>query len=188
MTIFEYILVLLSVILGLALAQLATGVGELIRSRKAVTWSVPYVLWLVFCFCAILDVWASGWLLRTGARWNLLSVVLLLALSLSIYLAVLWLVPRQVDERKIDLGQFMLAERRYFIGILIAYCVLGVLVNLYLFPTGHFDWASYNIAGPFIVALSLGWWSPNKWVQLAVPVIGLLLFVVYFAVYFPSVG
>ena len=36
MTIFEYILVLLSVILGLSLAQLATGIGELLRSRKAV--------------------------------------------------------------------------------------------------------------------------------------------------------
>lgn len=188
MTIFEYILVLLSVILGLAVTQLATGVGELIRSRKAVTWSLPYVLWLMFCFLTILDVWASSWLLRTDARWNLLSVLLVLGISLAIYLATLWIVPRHIGDEPIDLGNYMDRERRYFLGALIAYCLLGIVVNLYLLPTGHFDWANYYISGPFTAALLCAWWSPHRWVQLAAPVIGLALYVIYFAVYFPSIG
>lgn len=46
MTIFEYFMVLLSVMLSLALAQLVTGIGELLRARPFVRWSFSYALWL----------------------------------------------------------------------------------------------------------------------------------------------
>ena len=113
---------------------------------------------------------------------------LVLGISLAIYLATLWIVPRHIGDEPIDLGNYMDRERRYFLGALIAYCLLGIVVNLYLLPTGHFDWANYYIAGPFTALLLFAWWSPRRWVQLAAPVVGLALFGVYFAVYFPSIG
>ena len=157
MTIFEYILVLLSVILGLALAQLATGIGELLRSRRRITWSLPYVLWLIYCFMTILDQWTSVWLLRTDARWNLLSVLLLLGNALAIYLAILWLIPRHIGDDTIDLDAFVRDEKRYFLGALLVYCALGIATNLYLLPAGQFDWANYYIAGPLMASMLAAW-------------------------------
>ena len=188
MTIFEYILVLLSMVLGLAVTQLASGVGELLRSRHRVTWSLPYALWLAFSFLAIMDLWTSGWLLRNSTRWTLWSIGLLLGSALSVYLAALWLIPRDIGDEDIDLGTFLLQERRYFLGALLAYSAFGIMANLYLFPNGYFDWATYATAAPVTATLALPWWSPNRWVQLIAPIAGLTFVVTYFAVYFPTIG
>lgn len=188
MTIFEYFLVLFSVVLSLGLAQLATGIGELARYPGRVRWSLPHALWVLWVFGTIIDLWGSTWLMREAMSFSLFSILLAVMTAIATYLAALWVVPRTQESGDIDLYAFMVAERRRFIGAMIAYVVCGVVWNLYLLPPGHFDLANYFIAAPMLVAMTVGWWTPNRWVQHIVPVIGVISIIIYFAIYFPTIG
>ena len=60
MSIFEYFLVLFSVVLSLGLTHLATGMGELIRARRLVKWSLPHLLWVALTITSTMDLWSSA--------------------------------------------------------------------------------------------------------------------------------
>ena len=188
MTIFEYFMVLLSVVLSLALAHLITGAGELVRARGRVRWSIPYALWLVVAFGRILDWWTSLWLVRGIASWSLVALIFLLLQAATIFLAVLWLIPRRIADEAIDLHEHLLGERRLFLGALMAYFAGGAATNFMILPPGEFDLASFAILPVALSIAGAAWWSPRTWVQHAVPVAMIALLIVYFSVYFPSIG
>lgn len=189
MTIFEYFMVLLSVVLSLTLTQMATGVGELVRARSAVRWSTAYVLWLLVGLGMVFDLWTSLWLVRGVGTWSLPTIAFLLVAALAIYLFVLWLLPRAVGDEAIDLHQHLLDNRRLFLVALLAYYVCGVVMNASILPPEQMgEMTNYTIIPIATVLTGLAWWSPNRWLQLAVPSIILALLAIYFAIYFPTIG
>ena len=189
MTIFEYFMILISVVLSLTLAQLATGVGELVRSRSAVRWSFAYMIWLAVGLAVIIDLWTSLWLIRDVDRWSLVTILFLLALTLMIYLFVLWLLPRSIGDEPIDLGHHMIANRRLFLTALMAYYVAGAIVNVSVLPPGQIgDLANYVFLPVAFVLTGLAWWTPNRWVQSIVPLLVLAIPLSYFAIYFQTIG
>jgi hypothetical protein len=188
MSIFEYFMVLLSVVLSLTLTKLVTGVGELIQARSRVRWSIGYAFWLIFGLALVIDVWTSLWLLRGVSTWSLVTLVFLLLWVVSVFLFVQWLLPDRIGDEPIDLHAHLLAQRRLFLGAVLAYCVGAGATNILVLPTGAFDLANYAVLFPAIVITATAWWSPAPWVQRAAPIAMTLLWVTYFATYFRTIG
>ena len=57
MAVFEYLGVLISVIMGLGITHLATGASKLIQNRGTVRLYVPHLLWTLNVLIYILLVW-----------------------------------------------------------------------------------------------------------------------------------
>ena len=57
MTPFEYILPLVSVLVGLAIADLAVSFNRLLRARRRVTWDWLALLAAFIALVAVLDIW-----------------------------------------------------------------------------------------------------------------------------------
>ncbi|RYG82922.1 MAG: hypothetical protein EON59_14020 [Alphaproteobacteria bacterium] len=187
MTIFEYVMVLLSMVLSLSLTQLVSGVGELARSRN-VRWSLAHGLWIVVGFGLILDVWTSYWLIRDVPRWGLLSIVFMLLQTIAIYLFNLWLLPRLAGDEPMDLNAFLLDNRRLFLGAVIASYIAGVIFNVSLVPPETFELSNYAIL-PIAVGISAAaWWFRAGWVQIAAPALTLAMMLFYFATHFQTIG
>ena len=187
MTIFEYFLVLFSMVLSITLTHLASGIGELIRSRKTVTWSLPYCLWLFMIGQTVIDMWSSAWLMRGTAEFRMLVVLLMLSTAMAGYLAAMWVIPHNIGERSIDLYAYMVDQRRYFIGAMLYYVGTAAVWNEFLMP-GGFDLANHTITGPTFAILVVAWISPAKAVQHVVPVLGTVAVLAYYVYYFPTIG
>jgi len=189
MSVFEYFLILFSVVLSLALTQLITGVGELVRARPTVRWTIGYVLWLTIGFSLVLDLWTSLWLVRTVPRWSLVTLIFLLLQASSIFLYILWLLPRVGSQENVDLGDHALKERRLYLSAFSGYVFAGMITNLTILPKeASLDLASYALLPPTLVLNAIAWWSPNRWVQLLVPAVVQVLMITYFFAYFPTIG
>jgi hypothetical protein len=189
MSVFEYFLILFSVVLSLALTQLITGIGELVRARPTVRWTIGYALWLTIGFSLIIDLWTSLWLVRTVPKWSLATLVFLLFQASSIFLYILWLLPRSGRQEQVDLREHALQERRLYLAAFAGYVLAGVTTNITILPKeALMDWANYTILPPALVLTALAWWLPNRWVQLLVPAALQGLMIAYFILYFPTVG
>lgn len=187
MSLFEYFMVLVSVVLSLALAHLVAGLGELVRSRANVRWSVSYVLWMAVALCLVLDLWTSLWLVRDAARWNIVSVVFVLLTTVTVYLYVHWLLPRDPGA-KVDLSRYTVENRRLFLGALIAYLVSGGVMNVTILPPGAFDLANFAFLPVGIALVGAAWWFEACWVQRIVSAMMLVLMAIYFATFFQTIG
>ncbi len=185
MTVFEYVMVLVSVILSLGIAKLLENHAHLLQRGQEIRWSPTYLLWLVLIFASQVDLWASLWMIRDTATWTLASLVLVLCAAASLFYAPVLATPDHTPGQTTDLWAFHMANRHRYLTAFMAYLILGAILNMTVL-TGHFEWATLTATAPGIALCLAAIFIRNRWVQIAVPVLTAILMTIYFVSYFPT--
>jgi hypothetical protein len=114
---FEYLSVLVSIVIALGMSEVVSTWGRLLRQRNEVKFSLIHAGWSSFMLVFMAQLWWGLWNYRLVADWTFLSLLLLLSLSLSIVLAALAITPSDCVAPGLDLHAFFFANRRLFFGI-----------------------------------------------------------------------
>ena len=187
MTIFDYVMILLSVVISLGLARVLETHAQLMKHGKRVKWSPTYLAWLAVLLFAHIDIWGSMWQLHDHARWSAGDIgASLLACALLFYGAI-FATPDMDGEGEIDLWAFHIANRRRYLGALMGYMALGAWLNATLMSE-VFSTANMTAALPMFAILLAAILVGNRWVQRLMPALTLALMAFYFAQYLPAVG
>ena len=113
---FEFVIAFYSVVLGVAVAQLMTGVGRLVEERKRVRPYWVHSLWVLTLLLVDVDNWWSLWLVRDIQSWSIFTFLLLTALVGVIYLVTVLLFPRIPNESApIDLRAHFFENSRFLL-------------------------------------------------------------------------
>jgi hypothetical protein len=146
----EYLLPLVSIILGLGLADLIQSFRELVRPNRAVRWHWLPVLWGVIVFLVVLRVWWSAFgVLQREVFGQVLVFLPYLLMVLGLYLSCAfalpdpdWTVGSAPDPQQsgtapasgsvldLEVFYFSAAHRRWFFGTLIAITVLFEVITV----------------------------------------------------------
>ena len=97
MNAFEYLSVLISIILALGMTRVLGGVGEMLqaRSHRRIYW--VHVIWIVNLFLYLVIAWWIFYRWRNQEPWRFLLFVFVLISPTILYLASLLLFPREGD-------------------------------------------------------------------------------------------
>lgn len=123
---FSYLSVLLSIIIGLGVTQLLTGVGRIIRNRDRVQVDWLPLLWAAILLVVFVQVWWSSFGLRTYRDWTFGSFLFILAQTGTLYLMAAVLLPEQIDENP-SLAVHYERQHRWFFGFLVAALTFSIL-------------------------------------------------------------
>jgi len=115
---FEYVTVLVSIVIAFALSEILSIWGGLIRNRQRVRPYWVYLGWTILTFLALVQIWWGIWQYRGVEFSNYGRLVLLLSSPLTISLAVFVLQPDFSAGRGIDLHQHYYANRHWFFPLL----------------------------------------------------------------------
>jgi hypothetical protein len=123
---FEYLSVLISIILALGMTRVLGGVGEMLqaRSRHRIYW--VHVIWIVNLFLYLVIAWWIFYRWRDQQPWNFYLFLFVLISPTILYLASLLLFPREGDvDTAIDYKAHYCANHRaffilYFAGLITA--------------------------------------------------------------------
>lgn len=131
MTPFEYLITLVSVLVGLALVDLATSLHRLLRARRRVHWDALPLAGSLLAVLAVLQFW---WTLfdaqELGAYGRITGFLPLMAQLLLLYLLNAAALPDAAPEEGIDLQRFYNENGRYFWLLYAAYVFLAILMNV----------------------------------------------------------
>lgn len=163
MTTFEYVSVLLAIVISLAFTHLVMGMVRLIQSR-GVKLSFVYLGWvgLLLFFCV--DYWLSIWHARNADIWTLAFVAFLLLMVTVLYATCAFAVPEAAVSDGVNLDEFHRANRRKYLGALFVYTVLGFVGNLII---SSLQLAMIVSAGQ-LVLIGVAWSWRDRRVQIAV--------------------
>jgi hypothetical protein len=75
MSLFEFLMVLVSIIVGLGIAEILTGVARLIRCRESARPYWVHSLLVVSIFFALLQQWWELWELREVPEWTFIALL-----------------------------------------------------------------------------------------------------------------
>lgn len=133
MDLFEFILVITSVVYALALTQLLTGIGRLAQSDASIHWYLPHTAWMLNLFLAILLSWWTGWEFR-NVEWTFPKFGFLFISPIFLFFATTLAILGRLQEAQVDLERHFFRVRRLALWsifvVLLAQFIDGLLFAL----------------------------------------------------------
>lgn len=126
MSLFEFIVGMISIILALAIAQLFVGVSELMQRRARVLFFWPHGIWVVNLFLITFIHWWSLWTFR-DLPWNFAMFFYSLLGPSLLFFAATMVSPRDWSSESIDVRAHFLNIRQVFLSVFMIMLVLFTL-------------------------------------------------------------
>ncbi len=126
---FGYISVIFSVVIGLGLSHLLTGVAELFKARGRVKLYWVHLLWVVITFVGHIFLWWTMWNLRLLRDWDFFSFLLVLLAPVLLYVAAAFLIPKIEPGASLDLREYFYENHSAFFGVTAAFTALMGMEN-----------------------------------------------------------
>ena len=126
---FSYLAVLISIILGLGIARLLTGVGRWIEQRKAFRPFMPAMAWAGILLLVHVQTWWSMFGLRFLTEWTFVRFTVVLLQPSILFLLATIVLPSE-GGANLDLRANYTSQRRWFFGLLGLLLIVSVLKDL----------------------------------------------------------
>src|SRR6476646_7986262 len=148
---FEYLSVLISIILVLGMTRFLAGVGEMLQARRNRHIYWVHVIWTVNLFIYLVVAWWIFYRWRNQQSWNFHLFVFVLISPTLLYLASMLLFPREgsIDE-SVDYKAYYYANHRAFFAIFSMFTVVDFADTL-LKGIPHF----LALGKPYIISNTL---------------------------------
>jgi hypothetical protein len=102
MTLFDFLMVLDSIIIGLGLSEILTGLGQLLRSRGAVRAYGVHAAVVGLILVTLVQHWWDTWGLRDIAQWNFAGLLLFVSGPVLLFLLGYLAFPQSVADWNLE--------------------------------------------------------------------------------------
>ena len=153
MEFFNYVMVLASVIVGLAVAHLLQGVARMVQEpeRKKLYW--VHLLWIFLMFHNALFWWWWEFGLSQVYRWTFELYLFVLYFAVLLYVIFAVLVPSSLGGYA-DYRAYYFGRRRWLFGLLLAFSLLD-FVDSVLKGWGHLTALGWSYAFSVVIRSAL---------------------------------
>ncbi len=174
MTAFEYVIVLISIILGLGITQIMTGLADLVHQWDKVKFYWPHLIWMVLVFVLHIQDWWDTYNLREFEPWRLPTFLFFSLYPVNLFVLARILFPFQPPDGTIDLRDFYFRNYRKFFLSTMMLNVLSIAENVMV------RGVELSLLVPAGLFLLLGWFvfrpvESERWHQLLTVLLLVLL-------------
>ena len=174
---FDYLSVLLSIILGLAITQVLLGFRGLILTRARVKLYLPTLIWAGLALLIAVQVWWASFGMRRHENWTFLALFVIVLQAISVYMVAALVLPDVTGDAVVNLRQHYFAHRSWFFAALFAAVFFSAMKDLVLAGRviGGIN-AEFHVifaAAVVVAAITRREWFHN----LLAPAVGLVFFV-----------
>lgn len=129
---FEYVTVLISIVLSLGITQILTGVASLIKKYNKVIVYWPHLIWILFVLLLHIQEWWVTYELKPYSPWRLPVFLFIMMYPINLFVLARLLLPDKLKGKVIDLKVFYYKNYRKIFLLLILSAVLSVIYNLFI--------------------------------------------------------
>ena len=131
MTPFEYVIVLISIILGLGITTIVTGVANFVKHPPAGKLYPPYIIWIVLVFVLHIQEWWESYSLQSIEAWRLPVFLFIILYPIALYILAHLLFPADFKAGLATKTFYLDNYSRLFVTA-IAVAALGMIHNLFI--------------------------------------------------------
>jgi hypothetical protein len=175
---FNYLSVLISIVLGLGMAHLLGGVARAISRRATTSFYWPTLAWAFFLFVFIIQVWWVDFALSKQTQWTVAGFASVLLIPSTLYFMAFLILPESSDMRAT-----FFENRVWFFALLIAVQISGSLQQLLAEGHLHTDVENWVKALGIVLCLAAIYFGSER-AQKRFAVVGLVFAVWYLGYFF----
>ncbi len=178
MTRFEYLSVLISIVIALGMSEVTVSWGRLIQHRNQVRFSWLHAFWSAFIMLLMIQFWWGFWNFRTVEDWSLFALIGVVLEATTLVICALLLTPGRSLSGSIDLESLYFEHSRPFFlfgaFVLIQFSLIDTLVVG--IPIFHMENLIRFLATAVVILLA---WSSNSHLHSALAIVCVLLLAVF---------
>jgi len=180
---FGYLTVLISIILGLGMTQLLSGLGRLLHERHQVRVYWPTLVWVVLLLVIHVQTWWAMFGLSALRAWTFAAFLVVLLQPILLYLLAALVLPGDRSESATDLRANYYAQSSWFFGLAVLVLMISLVRDLVL--TGHLPGGvNTGVHAVLIVGWGMGALTHREWYHRGLAVASALLLTGYIMVLF----
>jgi len=123
----EHLIVLVSIIIGLAIADLLSSLRHLIRNRDRVRFHWLPLTWSALIFLQLVQIWWVYFYFLQAEIWrSYFAYAFFLMVPVLLYLIASWILPDRDEAGRIDLREYYFRENGWIFGLI----ALAVVVQI----------------------------------------------------------
>lgn len=164
MSIFEFVTVAISIVLGLGVAELLSSALDLFRYRRTTRWYWVPAVWGGLIFLIQLEFWWSLFALQEPGVWTHGAFLLAVSTALSLFAAGSLILPRRWPEEGVDLRETFRGEGKAGVGAFALFNLLAIPLNSILFQSPLFSVVTLFIGGMLLCQLVVLLSRSERWV------------------------
>lgn len=184
---FEYLSVLISIILALGISEVLVCWARLLRYRHTVRFYWVHALWTVLGLLLIVQFWWGFWQFQVVDDWTFSGLLLVVAQTTTLVVAVLLLTPSKEEPPPPSLRDYYFAHCRPVFALAATLIVLLIFVDTLVGhqPLLHPE----NIIRPVAAAI-LAWlaWTRSPFWHAALGVTAFVLFCLFTLITYVNEG
>ena len=147
MSAFDYVILLVSFVYGLALAHLLSRASGLLLARERVRFSGLQMLMMINAVLTVFIDWLSAWPVRGAKEWDFATVGIWFVFSLLNFFLCAAAAPEVSAGERVDLEAFYWKHARLFYGIFAVLEVVSIASSAALLKTSNAAlFASYALS------------------------------------------
>ena len=181
---FDYLSVLVSIVLGLGITQLLSGFGTWLEQRQNFRAYGPAIAWAGFLLLVHVQTWWTMYGMRGFDSWNFLQFAVVLMQPIVLFLLAVIVLPGP-NAPKNDPRENFLAQRRWFYGLLMGLVAVSVLKDATRLELP--DGANLAFHAVFFVLALIGFLTARERVHRALAFGSFAAFGVYIGVLFAEI-
>ena len=126
MDMFEYVMVMVSIIVGLAITHLLQGLVEIAQRPRPMRLRSIHLVWVVYMLTSVAFFWWWQFKLQLLPEWTFQAYLFVLGYAAILYVMGTLLFPKVLDP-DFDLDAFFYDRRGWFFGVAALYFVVDVI-------------------------------------------------------------
>lgn len=129
---FEYVTVLISIVLGLGITQVLTGIADLVHQSNRVKVYWPHFVWVFLVLLMHVQEWWVTYDLKNYEPWRLPTFFFIMLYPVNLFILARLLFPFGMQEGIIDLKTFYFENYRKIFGFTCALILLAILDGVFI--------------------------------------------------------
>ena len=129
---FEYVTVLISIVLGLGITQVLTGIADLVHQSNRVKVYWPHFVWVFLVLFMHVQEWWVTYDLKNYEPWRLPTFFFTMLYPVNLFILARLLFPFGMQDGIIDLKTFYFENYRKIFGFTCALILLAILDGVFI--------------------------------------------------------
>lgn len=179
MSVFEFLMVLVSLIVGLGIAELLSGIARAIRNRNTIKLYWVHSLFVAIVFLALLQQWWEIWGLSTNEVWTFVGLLMMLGAPIGLFLISHLLFPEQMENA--NLKSYYFDKMKPGLWIAVGTVVIASSFRPIVFGHNYFSIDNLSSIVLMIIFASMAFFR-NQYFQavMVIIILALLLMDIFF--------
>jgi hypothetical protein len=115
---FDYLTILVSIVLGLAIATVLARIATVITARERVDFYWPPLAWAIWIFFISAQHWWAQWSVRHTLEPSFVTFWLQLLVPVDLFVLAALVLPEREENGKLDLGEWYFRNRAWLFGFM----------------------------------------------------------------------